>query len=207
MDIKTIIENVSSEIEVKKSKFIANIIKVENEEDAKEKLTELKKKYRDARHNCFSYRVMQIEGDNAKLVERFSDDGEPSGTAGAPMLDLLRGNELTNVLVVVTRYFGGILLGTGGLVKAYTDATKEAIAKIKVQDKILGCKYKVVINYDGLKDVKYLCEKNNIRINNIEYLEDITLYLESEKDKKEYIKDKIKTCEILEDTCFIEKII
>ena len=207
MDIKTITENVSSEIEIKKSKFIANIIKVENEEDAKEKLTELKKKYRDARHNCFSYRVMQIEGDNAKLVERFSDDGEPSGTAGAPMLDLLRGNELTNVLVVVTRYFGGILLGTGGLVKAYTDATKEAIAKIKVQDKILGCKYKVVINYDDLKDVKYLCEKNNIRINNIEYLENISLYLESKKDKKEFIKDKIKSFEKLEDTCFIEKII
>ena len=145
--------------------------------------------------------------ESAKLVERFSDDGEPSGTAGAPMLDLLRGNDLTNVLVVVTRYFGGILLGTGGLVKAYTDATKDAITKINVQDQLLGCKYKVVINYDDLKDIKYLCEKNNIRINNIEYLEDITLYLESEKDKIEFIKDKIKISEVLENTCFIEKII
>ena len=102
-------KNTEVEITVKKSKFIANLIKVDNQEMANEKLKEIKKKYHDARHNCFAYRV--YEEDN--LIERFSDDGEPSGTAGSPMLNILQKNDIANALVVVTRYFGGILLGTG----------------------------------------------------------------------------------------------
>ena len=207
MGIKTIKENVSSEIEVKKSRFIANIIKVENEEEAKEKLNEIKKEHRDARHNCFCYRVAVIEDGNEKIVERFSDDGEPSGTAGAPMLDLLRGNDLTNVLVVVTRYFGGILLGTGGLVKAYTDATKEVISKIDIVEKIKGVKYQIIIKYDDLKNIKYICDKNNIRINNIEYLENITIDIECEEDKIEFIKNEnVIDIKVLSNAMYIDKI-
>ena len=207
MEIKTIKENVSSEIEVKKSRFIANIIKVENEEEAKEKLNEIRKEYRDARHNCFCYRVAVIEDGNEKIVERFSDDGEPSGTAGAPMLDLLRGNDLTNVLVVVTRYFGGILLGTGGLVKAYTDATKEAISKIDIIEKVKGVKYQITIKYDDLKNIKYICDKNNIRINNIEYLENIIIDIECEEDKIEFIKNEnVIDIKVLSNAMYIDKI-
>ena len=107
---KTILENTTSEIIEKKSKFIANVFCVENEEQANIKIKEIKRKHFDARHNCFAFRVMEDE----KIIERFSDDGEPSGTAGAPMLNILQKNNLCNILVVVTRYFGGILLGTGG---------------------------------------------------------------------------------------------
>lgn len=109
---KTINKDAVAEIVEKKSKFIASLFYVENVEEAEEKIKEIKKKYFDARHNCFAYRIAT----ESRIVERFSDDGEPSGTAGAPMLTVLAGNNLANVLVVVTRYFGGILLGTGGLI-------------------------------------------------------------------------------------------
>ena len=121
----TIEKNVETEIVVKKSKFIANIFYISTNKEAEEKIKEIKKKYFDARHNCFSYRV--VENDN--IIEKASDDGEPSGTAGGPMLNILQKNNLANILIVVTRYFGGILLGTGGLVRAYSDALLEALEK------------------------------------------------------------------------------
>ena len=119
----TINENIESEITVKKSKFICNLIKIETQEEAEEQIKKIKKKYHDARHNCVAYRVQE----NDTIVEKASDDGEPSGTAGGPMLNILQKNNLCNVLVVVTRYFGGILLGTGGLVRAYSDSMQNAL--------------------------------------------------------------------------------
>ena len=110
------------EIVEKKSRFIANIFPVKTEEEALEKITAMRKKYYDARHNCFAY----IIGENRE-TERCSDDGEPSGTAGRPMLDVLLREDIHNVAVVVTRYFGGTLLGTGGLVRAYTAAASGAL--------------------------------------------------------------------------------
>lgn len=121
----TIKNNVEAEIVEKKSKFIANLFYIENSEEAEKIIKETKKKYFDARHNCIAYRIIE---DN-KIVERFSDDGEPSGTAGAPMLNILQKNGYVNVLIVVTRYFGGILLGTGGLVRAYSNSLIQAIEK------------------------------------------------------------------------------
>ena len=115
---KTIKQNASAEVVEKKSKFIANIFYVESREEAESIIKEVNKKYHDARHNCYAYRIVTEEG----IVEKASDDGEPSGTAGAPMLNILSKNNLGNLLVIVTRYFGGILLGTGGLVKAYSSA-------------------------------------------------------------------------------------
>ena len=112
-------ETKEKEIVEKKSRFIAQIIKITSEEEANKKILEIKKKHRDAKHNVFAYRI--VNG-----IEKFSDDGEPSGTAGVPILDILRGEKLENILLVVTRYFGGILLGTGGLVRAYSSAAKEA---------------------------------------------------------------------------------
>lgn len=126
--MKTIQNNVTAQIIEKKSKFIADLIYVTSQEQAEKELQEIKKRYYDAKHHCFAYRIMQKDG----VIERASDDGEPTGTAGGPMLNLLQKNELLNVIVVVTRYFGGILLGTGGLVRAYTQSVKEALEKAEV---------------------------------------------------------------------------
>ncbi len=126
--MKTIKENVNAQISEKKSKFIADLIYVSSEEEAQANLEQIRKKYYDARHHCFAYRILEKD----TILERASDDGEPSGTAGAPMLNLLSKNDLMNVLLVVTRYFGGILLGTGGLVRAYTEASQQAIKKASI---------------------------------------------------------------------------
>ena len=132
---------VEREIIEKKSRFIAKVVRVNSEEEAAEKLAEIKKEHRDARHNVFAYRI-------ANSSERFSDDGEPSGTAGVPILNILRGESLENILVVVTRYFGGILLGTGGLVRAYSTAAKEAILASKKIEMKLCSEYEILIDYN-----------------------------------------------------------
>ena len=119
---KTLLEGGTAEIVEKKSRFIATVRLVESEEEALTFIEEMKKKYWDARHNCYVYSV----GMNREYT-RCSDDGEPSGTAGRPMLDVLKGSGSTNILVTVTRWFGGTLLGTGGLVHAYKDCTKAAL--------------------------------------------------------------------------------
>ncbi len=121
--MKTISENVTEQIVEKKSKFICDLIYVSSEKEVEESLQKIRKKYYDAKHHCFAYRLQNKNG----ILEKSSDDGEPSGTAGAPMLNLLAKNNLTNCLAVVTRYFGGILLGTGGLVRAYSEVTKKSI--------------------------------------------------------------------------------
>ena len=121
--MNTIKKSAETEITEKKSKFIGEVFYIETVQEAEEKLREINKKYHDAKHHCYAYRVI----DENRIIERASDDGEPAGTAGAPILHLLNKLELTNVLLVVTRYFGGILLGTGGLIRAYTQASQLAI--------------------------------------------------------------------------------
>jgi uncharacterized YigZ family protein len=166
----TIDKSVSAEIVEKKSKFIAQFFNVESEEDALTKLEEVRKLNRDARHNVFSYRI-------ANGPERASDDGEPSGTAGVPILDILRGAKLQNVLVVVTRFFGGILLGTGGLVKAYTDSTKEALQKATIVEKVLQKKYEVEVPYSYNDKIVYLCKNNDYKVLESKYEENAKLYV------------------------------
>ena len=119
---KTVLEGGTGEIVEKKSRFIATVRPVKNEEEALAFLEEMRKKYWDARHNCYAYSI----GKNREFT-RCSDDGEPSGTAGRPMLDVILGEDIYNVAVVVTRYFGGVLLGTGGLVRAYSKAVQEGL--------------------------------------------------------------------------------
>ena len=143
----TILKDETVEIVEKKSKFIANISYVESVEEAETKIKDIKKKYYDAKHNCIAYRVIE----NGRIVEKASDDGEPSGTAGGPMLNILQKNNLCNLVVVVTRYFGGILLGTGGLVRAYSDATQKAIEKSIKVSKIEGVEVEVKIDYANLE--------------------------------------------------------
>lgn len=179
LEFKTINESATVQIVEKKSKFIANIFYIENKEEAEEIIKSIKKKYFDARHNCFAYVTFDEEN---KKIERCSDDGEPSGTAGAPMLDLLRGNNLANVLVIVTRYFGGILLGTGGLVRAYSEATLNAINNCKMVIKELGKVVKVILEYKELEAFKYFCRKNNINIVNEQYENNVILLTEMSND-------------------------
>ncbi len=127
--MKTIAEKTNAQIVEKKSKFICDLFYVSSIQEAEEKIQNVRKIYHDARHHCFAYR---IEAKDAIIQEKSSDDGEPAGTAGAPILNLLSKYELSNCLAVVTRYFGGILLGTGGLVRAYSEVTKIAIQKAKI---------------------------------------------------------------------------
>ena len=176
---KTINKNISSEIVEKKSKFIANVFYVETVEEAEEKVKEIKKKYFDARHNCFAYSVFTKDG----IVNRFSDDGEPSGTAGGPMLNILNGKELTNLVVIVTRYFGGILLGTGGLIRAYTGATQEALNNLEDVYKDLGLEAKIVTTYSELEKLKYYLKQNQIEITNTEYNEFVEVFVDITEEK------------------------
>lgn len=200
---KTISENkVQAEIVEKKSKFIANLFYVETVEEAEKKVKEIKKKYYDARHNCFAYSIFTKEG----IINRFSDDGEPSGTAGAPMLNILTSKNLSNVLVVVTRYFGGILLGTGGLVRAYTGAMQEALSKVKEIERQLGLEAKFEIAYPDFEKLKYYLKQKEITIIDSEYSENINVIVEITQDRLDEIEKqknelnfKILNMEILKD--------
>ena len=201
----TILTDEIAEIVEKKSKFIANIYHVETIEEAEEKIKLIKKQYHDARHNCVAYRVAE----NSQIVEKSSDDGEPSGTAGGPMLNILQKSNLCNVVVVVTRYFGGILLGTGGLVRAYSDATQKVIEKCIKVYKVEGIEFEIKLDYSNLEIFKYYCKNNEIKITNIEYGEDIVLKIEMEKTRKNiFLKDiDTKTLNIKEYQMIEEKFI
>lgn len=176
---KTIKEDTTAEIVEKKSKFIANVFYIESQEEAEEKIKMVGKKYFDARHNCYAYSIFTKNG----IVNKFSDDGEPSGTAGAPMLNILTGKGITNVLVVVTRYFGGILLGTGGLVRAYTGATQEALEKASIIEKDLGIEAEIEVSYPDLEKCKYYLNQKDILITDSEYSENIKLKIETTEEK------------------------
>lgn len=176
-------KSIEREITEKKSRFIAKIIKVNSEQEANEKIAEVKKLHRDARHNVFAYRI-------ANGSERFSDDGEPSGTAGVPILNILRGEKIENVLVVVTRYFGGILLGTGGLVRAYSSAAKEAISAINKVEMKLCNEYELLIEYNYYDIVNHYLNKNKLVVKNTEYNEKICIKIIVEKDaEKKFLSE------------------
>ena len=204
-EFNTIIGTNTAEITEKKSKFIANAFYIENVAEAEQILKEIRKKYHDARHNCYTYRV--IEDDN--VIERSSDDGEPSGTAGAPMLSIIKNNNLCNILIIVTRYFGGILLGTGGLVRAYTEVTQKVLEVSKKIKKCCRIEVQVKLDYQNLEKLKYYCKNNNILITNIEYLDAAICNIAIEKS----IKDKLlhnleeKNINILEFNVLSNKII
>lgn len=169
---KTVLEGGVGEITEKKSRFIATVRPVKSEEEALAFLEETKKKYWDARHNCFVYSV----GLNREYT-RCSDDGEPSGTAGRPMLDVILGEDIYNVAVVVTRYFGGVLLGTGGLVRAYSKAVQEGLEASRIIKKRHGIALKVTTDYTGIGKIQYIAGERNIPILNSEYTDKVVLEL------------------------------
>ena len=154
---KTILPQAEAEIVEKKSRFIATVRPVKTEEEAKAFIEEMKKKYWNATHNVFAYQI----GERNEL-QRFSDDGEPQGTAGMPVLSVLKGEDIKDTAIVVTRYFGGTLLGTGGLVRAYTAATVEGLNQSESITKIHGVKLKMDTNYTDLGKIQYLLGNRGI---------------------------------------------
>lgn len=161
---KIISEPVEGCYEEKKSKFLSLVCPAESEEEAARIINSVKKKNYDARHNCSA----MILGPGKEL-QRSSDDGEPSGTAGKPMLEVLLGFEITNVVAVVTRYFGGVLLGTGGLVRAYSESIKDALTKAVVETITYCVDMDVRISYSDNDSFKYYLDTNSIRILKIDY--------------------------------------
>lgn len=181
MEIKTVHKGGNAEIIEKKSRFIGEVFPVKSEEEAMEILEQVKKKYWDARHHCWAY----VIGDD-RIQERLSDDGEPSGTAGKPILEVIRGQQACNLLVVVTRYFGGTLLGTGGLVRAYTEAAKQALSASTIITRTTGYKLRIETDYTGLGKIQYLLGQRKIPIVGSEYAEQvvITIYVSEEAEKE-----------------------
>ena len=167
---RVLLEGGEGEIVEKKSRFIATVRRVKTEEEAVAFIEEMKKKYWDARHNCSAF----VIGSRAELT-RCSDDGEPSGTAGRPMLEVLLGEEIRNIAVVVTRYFGGVLLGTGGLVRAYTQAVKEGLNHCLVGTMCYGYEVQLGIDYNGIGKVLYLLGQRGIEVYESEYGVDVVL--------------------------------
>lgn len=167
---KTIYQGNVGEIIEKKSRFIATVRLVESEEEALAFIEEMRKKYWNATHNCFAY----VIGEHREIV-RCSDDGEPSGTAGKPMLDVLLGEELYNTAVVVTRYFGGTLLGTGGLVRAYSKAVQEGLAQSQIIEKQYGIILEIGTDYQGLGKIQYIIGENKIPLLDSQYTDMVML--------------------------------
>lgn len=165
-----LLEGAQAEIVEKKSRFIATIEPVTSEEEAIAFIEKMKKKYYDARHNCSAF----IIGSRGELI-RSSDDGEPQGTAGKPMLEVLVGSDIKNIAVVVTRYFGGTLLGTGGLVRAYSAAVKEALALCTTAENHFGVTFEIQTDYNGVGKIQYLLAKRNVETLQSDYGVDVKM--------------------------------
>lgn len=180
---KSIYTGGSFELEEKKSRFIAHIEPVTTEDEAANFIQMMKKQYYDARHNCYAF----VIGDNSEIV-RSSDDGEPSGTAGRPILEVLTGEGITNAVCVVTRYFGGTLLGTGGLVRAYQGATKGALNNSVILDKKEGIKFTISCDYTDVGKLQYHFSTKGIRIISSDYGASVSFNIVVESGSFETIK-------------------
>lgn len=173
----TIKENSYDEFVEKKSTFITHLVRVTSEEEAREFIQKMKKKHYDATHVCFCY----VVGDNNEIT-RANDDGEPSGTAGAPMLDVLVKNEIKNVCATVIRYFGGTKLGTGGLVRAYGGGVINALKNATLVERKDALEIRLELDYSLNGKIEYEIEKTNFIVNNLEYTDKIiyTIYVMEE---------------------------
>ena len=184
---KTVYKGGEGEITEKKSRFIATVVPVHTEEEALKFIEAMKKKYWNATHNCFAY----VIGEHDEL-QRCSDDGEPGGTAGKPMLDVLTGEEIHNAAIVVTRYFGGTLLGTGGLVRAYSSAAKQGLASSVIITKIPGVKLRLATDYAGLGKIQYIFGQRGIKILDSIYTDKVEIAARVPLDVLEAVKAEIR---------------
>jgi uncharacterized YigZ family protein len=172
--------------EEKKSEFIGYAKRVESEEEARGFINEIKGKHKQARHNCFAYTI----GENME-IQRYSDDGEPQGTAGIPILEVLKKRGITDCAVVVTRYFGGVLLGAGGLTRAYTKGASIAIKSAGEVEKVQGVKLSITIDYDLLGKVQYVCAQGLWHIEDTNYSDNVQLFILAEFEKVSEIEKEL----------------
>lgn len=183
---KVVYKGGTGEIEEKKSRFIAQIIPAASEEEAVAFINAVKKQYWDARHNCAAF----VIGKNQELT-RCSDDGEPSGTAGRPMLDVLLREGIHDAVVVVTRYFGGTLLGTGGLVRAYQAAVQEALANCVIIEKKQGWILNLEADYNDVGKLQYVFATEEIPTVHSEFLQNVQMQVMIPTDKKAQMEEKL----------------
>ncbi|MBO5260706.1 MAG: YigZ family protein [Coprococcus sp.] len=167
-EYNTIMKHGQDEIIEKKSRFIGYAIPVTSEEEAYQYVEKIKKQHYDARHNCFAFAI----GKENTLL-RFSDDGEPQGTAGKPILEVITGNKVVDILIVVTRYFGGTLLGTGGLVRAYTEAAKLALGNAGIHKMQLMKTVDITVNYNDSGKVQYLIANSEAMVDDTLYTDEV----------------------------------
>ena len=163
--MKSIEEITEHTLVIKKSEFICTLIPLNDEEKINETIDYYKEKYKDATHNCVAYLV--------GTKERANDDGEPSGTAGLPMLNVLQRQKIDNVIAIVTRYFGGIKLGAGGLTRAYTNSVADALKEAEIVDKELVKLYRISVDYHFSRKVSYLIQSKNLLLMNTEYDDEV----------------------------------
>ena len=183
---RAVYEGGQGEIIEKKSRFIATVLPIETEEEALEFIAKMKKKYWDARHNCYAYVIGECQE-----LPRSSDDGEPNGPAGRPMLDVLLHEDIHNTVVVVTRYFGGVLLGTGGLVRAYTEAVQEGLEHCVVLACSTGFKLRIETDYNGIGKLQYLARTLELHELDIQYGELVQMTLLVPEDQIDAVEKDI----------------
>ena len=184
--MKSIKENVINRIEINKSIFITCLIKVKNIEEINIELDKIKKEYKDATHYCYAYIINDLK--------KSSDDGEPGGTAGVPIMDTLNKTDLNYILCIVVRYFGGIKLGAGGLVRAYRKSVSEALTKVELNDLINGYEIVIETTYEKQKELDYLLKENYQK----EFNENVKYIIECNKDIKEILEKNYKIISIKE---------
>ncbi len=187
-----------SEYDEKKSRFLGKVFSVNSEAEASAYIEEIRKKYWDARHNCYAF----VIGENNETT-RCSDDREPSGTAGKPILEVICNAGVHNCLLVVTRYFGGTLLGTGGLVRAYTQSAKEALENSVLAVLVEGVKYLVTTDYNSISKIQYAVEKSDAEITDTEYTDKVIISILIKKESGEEFCRQIT--EITNGRAIIEK--
>lgn len=183
---KTLYEGGVGEIVEKKSRFIATVEKIETEEEALAFIAKIKKQYWDARHNCYAF----VAGKNQEL-QRCSDDGEPNGTAGRPMLEVLLREDIHNVVVVVTRYFGGTLLGTGGLVRAYQKSVQEGLRNSIIIERMQGQMLEIHTDYNGIGKIQYIVAQQGISVLDTEYTDNVIVKLVVPVEKMQELQDAV----------------
>ena len=183
---KILYEGGEGETEVKKSRFIATTRPVKSEEEAVSFIAEMKKKYWDASHNCSAFTI----GRNHELT-RCSDDGEPAQTAGRPMLDVLLGEDIHDLCVVVTRYFGGTLLGTGGLVRAYSGAVKEGLLNSQIVEKFRAYQMDVRTGYTGVGKIQYILGQRQISVQDTQYTDKVLMKVILPYDQEQCVVSEI----------------
>lgn len=181
----TVLENCSAEYSEKRSRFIANLYHCESEEEATKIISETRSKYFDAKHNVYAYLLKD-------KTARFSDDGEPHGTAGKPILDIITGSGVTDILIIVTRYFGGVLLGTGGLVRAYSSASKDALFLSQKVKMCAGAKYSVKCKYTDHNRLLSVIENCNGTVNDTVFADNVEVFFSLKKEDIKNFEDTLR---------------